>query len=339
MELIDRYIYAVGRRLPKKQREDIQKELQSLIMDELEAGSGGKEPAEEDIAAVLKKMGSPQEVAAKYTGRPQYLIGPELFPVYKIVAAIVFTVMSATLLITFIVNLLSGGGNVLMQFLAMLAQIVTGAASALGFITLAFAILERLIARGKMEDLAKEVKDDEDIQKAKEWFDKMKWDPEKLKPVPKKEDTVKPVEQIFSIAFTLIAIILFNGYSDKLNICFGLDGRCVPIFSAAALSAYLMWWNVAWVLGIGKDSLLLIRGRWELGTHIYDIVLSVLNIVILVLMLKGPFIVSQELLSAMGNTALAGLLRIGLRVAFGIGIFGTGVHVITKFKRVARESV
>ena len=56
MELIERYIYAVGKKLPRKQREDIGKELTSLIMDELDARTGGGEPSKEDISAVLKEM-------------------------------------------------------------------------------------------------------------------------------------------------------------------------------------------------------------------------------------------------------------------------------------------
>ena len=38
MELIDRYIYEVGRHLPRKNRGDIQAELLSLLMDSLDAG-------------------------------------------------------------------------------------------------------------------------------------------------------------------------------------------------------------------------------------------------------------------------------------------------------------
>lgn len=41
MELIDRYIYAVTKKLPQKQREDIEKELRTLIDDMLEERCAG----------------------------------------------------------------------------------------------------------------------------------------------------------------------------------------------------------------------------------------------------------------------------------------------------------
>ena len=87
MELLDRYIYDVGRRLPAKQREDIEKELKSLLLDALEARTGGAEPTEADMAAVLKEFGSPEEVAARYAGE-RYVIGPRLYPTYRMVLGI-----------------------------------------------------------------------------------------------------------------------------------------------------------------------------------------------------------------------------------------------------------
>lgn len=341
MELIDRYIYAVGRRLPQRQRADIEKELRSLIMDELEARTGEEAPSDQDVIAVLKKIGPPQRVAAQYSGRPQHLIGPELFPLYRLVAAIVFAAMSMGLVIACIVNLLSGGENPLLQLLALLGQIVTGAASAFGFVTLAFAILERVIARGQMESFWKEVKGDEDIQKAKEWFDTMGWDPEKLRPVPLKEDIVKPAELVFDIAFTIIALVLFNHFSNQLVVCSG-GGSCVPIFSQEALRVYLPLWNAAWVLSIGKSCLLLVRGRWETGTHIYDIVLSVLHIVILGMMLTGPFIISQGMLAWFEDLHVpfvAGMLHIGLLMALAIALVVTAVKAVVKTVRVIRGRV
>ena len=338
MELIDRYIYAVGRRLPHKLRADIEKELRSLIMDELDAKTGGGEPAEEDVSAVLTKIGPPDTVAAQYGGRPQHLIGPDLFPLYKMVAAIVFAAMAMGLVITFIINLLSNGGNLFLPFLALLGQIVTGGASALGFVTIAFAILERLVARGKVDAFIKEVNEDADIQKAKEWFDHMKWEPEKLKPVPKKEDATKPVDHILGIAFTLIVLVLFNRFSDRL--AFSLGGSaCTPIFSREALSMFLPLWNISWVLSIGKDGLLLVRGRKELGTRIYEIVLSLLDIVILYLLLTGPFIISDAMMALLREHIpfLGSMLRVFLMAAFGIGLVATGVQAVINIVRLVRD--
>ncbi|HPJ22807.1 MAG TPA: hypothetical protein PLH18_10690, partial [Clostridia bacterium] len=60
MELIERYVYAVVKWLPKKKRNDIGRELESSIYDALESRFGEKtEYTEEEISEILSEMGSP----------------------------------------------------------------------------------------------------------------------------------------------------------------------------------------------------------------------------------------------------------------------------------------
>ena len=56
-DLIDRYVYQVGRWLPAAQRADIERELRGLIDDMLAARTD--EPAKEDVNAVLRELGHP----------------------------------------------------------------------------------------------------------------------------------------------------------------------------------------------------------------------------------------------------------------------------------------
>ncbi len=100
MELIDRYVYEVGRQLPRKNRADIQVELQSTLVDTLEARVQG-EPSQEDVVELLKEFGPPQKVAASYWPQGQYLIGPNLYPLFRMVlgiALIVFIIVKLVLL-------------------------------------------------------------------------------------------------------------------------------------------------------------------------------------------------------------------------------------------------
>lgn len=66
-ELQERYIYAVVRRLPRKQREDIEQELRGLIADMLEARCRGLPPTEHDLRVVLAELGTPRELYRKYS--------------------------------------------------------------------------------------------------------------------------------------------------------------------------------------------------------------------------------------------------------------------------------
>ena len=58
MELIERYIYAVSRRLPVSQRADIEQELRTLIEDMIQERCHG-EAGQEQIMALLKELGDP----------------------------------------------------------------------------------------------------------------------------------------------------------------------------------------------------------------------------------------------------------------------------------------
>ena len=87
MELIDRYLHEVGRYLPKKNREDILAEIRSYLEDKLDERTNGK-PSEEDVVEFLKEEGSPQKMAASYAPEGQYVIGPSLYPLFRLVTGI-----------------------------------------------------------------------------------------------------------------------------------------------------------------------------------------------------------------------------------------------------------
>lgn len=89
MELLDRYLHAIEFWLPKRQKQDIIAELSEDLhsqIEEQETGLGRK-LNDAEVEAILKRCGSPVEVASRYL--PQnYLIGPTLFPVYRFVLVV-----------------------------------------------------------------------------------------------------------------------------------------------------------------------------------------------------------------------------------------------------------
>jgi hypothetical protein len=68
-ELLSRYVHEVSRRLPKKQREDVARELHSLLRETFEAGAAetGRQLSPTAVALILKELGSPAEMARKYS--------------------------------------------------------------------------------------------------------------------------------------------------------------------------------------------------------------------------------------------------------------------------------
>ena len=83
MDLLERYLQAVGEHLPVKDRTDVLAELRANLTDQIEAREEElHRPLSEDEAAeILRAHGHPSVVAARYQPR-RSLIGPEIFPYY-----------------------------------------------------------------------------------------------------------------------------------------------------------------------------------------------------------------------------------------------------------------
>jgi hypothetical protein len=142
--LTDRYIDAILRRVPSRQRPDIERELRASIADavddRLEAGA---DPAEAE-AAVLTDLGDPARLAAGYADRPLHLIGPAHFLDYtRLLGALLITVVPTVAAVVGLLRALDGDSA------SAIAGDAIGSALTAGFhvafwTTLVFAILERV---------------------------------------------------------------------------------------------------------------------------------------------------------------------------------------------------
>jgi hypothetical protein len=319
MELIDRYVHAVGKRINKKQREDIEKELRSLILDELEAKTKGREPTEEDIVAVLKAMGHPARVAVKYNSQEHGLIGPGLLDTYYLVLKIVTAAVAFGVTVGVIVNICQAPMNAGALILQWIGQVISGAIGAVGGVTIVFAILERVVPEFSIYN-----------PKGPDW------NPKDLPPVPSKADEIKLGDPIASMVFTVIAIVLFNFFLDKLGVYYSDGGplNFIPIFNMAAIALFLPFWNAVWVLDFIRNVILVAQGRERLGTRIYSLVMPVLSIIIAGMMLGGPSIISDGIVSSAASAAsiekLKDIFYIIYRVVLILAIIGSVVEFVKR---------
>src|SRR5213594_473675 len=83
MTWTQRYLAAVLHSIPEPKRTDVERELRSSIADAVEERVAAGEEAVAAERAVLEGLGDPAQLAGAYTGQPTYLIGPELFPLYR----------------------------------------------------------------------------------------------------------------------------------------------------------------------------------------------------------------------------------------------------------------
>ena len=289
MELIDLYTNEIGRQLPEKIRADIQKEIRSLIEDNLEdeAEKAGRAPDEEMVVEVLKRMGPPEKVAAAYLP-PRYLIGPELYPHFIQTLRIVLSIV--TLLTALAIGV---SARVLGPFEyvgRVISSLLDTIFHATGIVVAIFAIIQFASLDLKMKTQA--------------------WDPLKMKAEPDPERVSIP-GALAKIVITVLALVIFNLYPQWVGLSSFSTGEWVhaPVLTAAFFQ-YLPWLSLLWAAEAGMNMRLVARGKWSQSLRWLSVVIAVLTVVILAWMLAGPEIVtfSAADLARLGGTPPAELV-------------------------------
>ena len=161
MDLVERYLKAVAAQLPKGTRDDIVAELRDEIMGRLEALEArlGRAPTDDEAETLLREVGHPLTVAARYRPGPQALIGPELYPWWMFGLKVGLTVMAAVTLIGLAVRVLVGDVYVGQAIGQGISSLISGAITVVGLLTAVGFVLERqskkpdFIAKWRVKDL------------------------------------------------------------------------------------------------------------------------------------------------------------------------------------------
>ncbi len=189
MELLDRYLHAIEFWLPKKQRQDIIAELSEDLRSQIEEKEAelGRKLNDTEVEAILKRCGSPLEVASRYLPK-KYLIGPTLFPVYRFVLAVLIAGCVIPRFLIWLGFLIADPAH--RSYLHMENMWSTVVFFAF-FTTLAFAIIENSGAKIQLLDY---------------------WNPRKLPPVrdPNRIQRSGPLLEIaFSVIFNIWFVSMF----------------------------------------------------------------------------------------------------------------------------------
>ncbi|MGE5495979.1 MAG: HAAS signaling domain-containing protein [Burkholderiales bacterium] len=328
-ELIDRYVYAVTKRLPQAQREDIEKELRGLIDDMLIARTNGAPPSKEDAEAVLKELGRPSALAAKYRGEEQHLIGPEYFDIYMMVMKVITIVAASATALAMIIGFIATPPiNVFEAFGKFLSGVISAAINAFAVVTIVFAVIERF---AKHETLKGE-----------------DWKPSDLPPVPAAKAVIHKSEPIVGLVFAVLAIIIFNaapwlfGAGDISNKTF------IPVFNLDVLYSMLPLINIMFCAGMLKEVARLAIGRYDFRLAIAVAIFNVISLVLTVYIFAPPAIWNQDFMSSLSTaygwewaatSEAAHVWSIIQKVIVGLSIFGIVVDTITTAVRAFRHSL
>jgi hypothetical protein len=256
-EMIDRYVNEVGQNLPRKSRADIEMELRSLLLDSLEEQSGG-EPSPKIAAELLREFGHPEEIAAQY--RPEEaLIGPNMFPTYRVVITITLSVIGVLHLLGLgFVLWQSSGADFLDKLLSFIYSFGRSAIVNAGIVTVIFAIIER-VGGDALVRPEKKVRT---------------WDPLALPPV-KDPDRINRGELLVGIFFTIVFLSWLNFFPNWFGGAeLGDTSSGIQVLFTAEFLQQIPWFTASLVLDLVLKTTVVIQGRWNRVTRWLEVVAS-----------------------------------------------------------------
>ena len=299
-DLIERYIYAVTKRMDRKQRQDVSMELQGLIEDMLTERCGSRTPEEKDIRVVLTELGTPQELYSQYCDDANAcLIGQPYYTTYIFVMKVVLAAVAGGITIS----------NVILQMLepkswwgmagTWLAMLYNSFLAAFAIVTLLFAFFYR-----------KGIRITEPFN-----FDD-------LPAVPKHNQEIPKWECIAGICFCVIFVVLFV-FTPEV-ICVIHEGTLITLFDVEVLRN--TWYITAAfaALGIAREAVQLMEGRYNRKVMITMLVTNAISAVLSIWWLVGHSVLNPVFLENM-HTRFVGEDEIVYQMFANFDIFFLGL--------------
>ena len=278
-EMIERYLYDVTRRLPEKQRADIEEELRTLIEDMLAEYEGNGREESENIKAVLEELGDPAKLALKYCEGEDHLIGGTYYHMYcqvlKIVLICVGVGVGISTIVSFFVTAGSQGADVMAESVKNgfinFSTIPGALLQAFACVTLVFFLMERNQVK---------LNGTENV-----------WSISNLPPVPSKKAVISKGDSIVGIVFGILFMVLFIFAPEFAGawITNVTTGKMVAIsvFNLAIWNRILPLLLLSVALGIVDDLVKLIVGCYNLTVMYVSMFCSIVSLIVTVYLFKA----------------------------------------------------
>jgi hypothetical protein len=312
--LTDRYVAAVLRGVPEKQRSDVEQELRASVADAVDGMlEQGAAPATAE-RSVLTDLGDPDRLAADYSDRPLHLIGPALFLDYQRLLKLLLAIVVPVSMIGVALGRTLSGGT--------LGEIIAGSVTTglsvivhLGFwVTFVFAVLERSGAGKPVGE----------------------WSLDRLPELPARRQSFADMVA----AVTWIAILISLLFAQQFFVI--VDGRSLPVLNPDNWS---LWFPVLLLLLGAEIVLELVRyrvGSWTVPLAFVNAVLNVAVAVIVIGLIRAGTLLNDRFFAAVGwpegggaDGAIAVLGTIAMVVVAGFSIVDAFVRAY-RSRTVAR---
>ncbi len=318
MKIIDQYIYAIGQKLPMKGREEIKKELKSLLLDDIEA-KYGENPSEKDLDDAICAFGSPGKIAKKYSSE-KLVIGSGYTDLYFMIIKIMALAMTITFTTIFIVTLFTEnltGTAVLKSIVENLQAIINTSISGIGTVTIIFFIITRFAKEGVVD-----LEDD--------------WTTKKLENILIEKQVESKIESVISIIFSALFIIFINFFPQLMTLAeSSFEKSGILLGNTVNLELFHIYAIIFTIIELSEIVyhflLLKIAIKTRVLTIMYNTI-SILTIILLIIMVSDPRLFVQ----AIGNTTPA---LIGFKAVFLIILVVSSIEMIVTIGKFVRDLI
>lgn len=275
-DLIEKYLYDVVRRLPEKQREDIEQELRSLIEDMIEARMEEiGENREKCVREVLNELGNPAKLARSYRGENSYLIGGEYYDSYCFVLKIVLVCAGVGILISALISSIVQIAQaqrpmekIWLENIASIGNIPMVLIQIFGIITLIYAVMER--KRVKMTAM------------------ETAWTLEKLPEIPYKKAVISRGDSAVELIFNVLLFVLFLFAPQLFGAWVEVEDAmvAVPIFNLEIWGQLLPLFLICIAAGFVDALIKLIIGKYCYTVMTVNLIMNTVSFLVTYIMLK-----------------------------------------------------
>jgi hypothetical protein len=295
MELVNRYLQSVRFLLPRRQREDVHRELSAELHDLIEEqeAAQGRALSADEMTAVLKRFGHPLSLALRYQPT-RVLVGPETFPLFWFAAKALLAILAVVHVLLpalFFVATGEPAGRIVGLFL----RFPSVATPALFWLTVGAVVLDMKVVRA---EIAKALGN---------------WTPRDLPPLVKDEADTPP-----SLASVAMLAALGAWWLAGLRypvLLLGPAAASVAFGSTFHSVAPLMAVSVVAGLAVGLTRLA--RPHWRRFARLSSLAIDALSLVTLFLLSRGTnLLVAVRPEQAELARAAAGAATLGLGIAF-----------------------
>ncbi|MEO8094062.1 MAG: permease prefix domain 1-containing protein [Pseudolysinimonas sp.] len=312
--LTDRYVWAVVRSIPEQQRADIERELRASITDAVDGRIDAGAAPDRAESDTLLELGDPDRLAAGYTGRPNWLIGPAYYFTYLRLLKVLFSVVLPIIVVVIALGQVIAGHSVGSVFGTTFGAGIAVAAH-LGFWpTMVFAIIERTQGSNKSV---------------------VEWTPANLPQLPPRNpfgiaDLIAAVVLVLFFVATAIWVQVYPIFADAA-------GRTIPFLVPSLWQFWLPYFFALAAVEIAFSFVIYRVGHWTWPLVAVNVVLNALFVVPALWLLSTGSVFNQEFFDHLGWSAAVVTGAVSLAVG-SIGVLFALIDIVDSAVKAHRAT-